>query len=100
MRGEHERDGALAGHRPQRGKLLGTTASLSGVAPAELRPTRGVVPEPLPQGRAVPQALQLRYLAMLFEIAGERTSTIVFPFPIDLIQSRMSQMAGGAGKAD
>src|ERR671937_961820 len=34
----------------------------------------------------VPQAMQLRYLATLFDIAGERTSTIVFPFPIDLAQ--------------
>jgi regulator of protease activity HflC (stomatin/prohibitin superfamily) len=32
----------------------------------------------------VPQAMQLRYLATLFDIAGERSSTIVFPFPIDL----------------
>jgi hypothetical protein len=30
--------------------------------------------------------MQLRYLSTLFEIAGERTSTIVFPFPIDLMQ--------------
>jgi regulator of protease activity HflC (stomatin/prohibitin superfamily) len=34
----------------------------------------------------VPQAMQLRYLATLFEIAGERSSTIVFPFPIDMMQ--------------
>jgi regulator of protease activity HflC (stomatin/prohibitin superfamily) len=34
----------------------------------------------------VPQAMQLRYLATLFDIAGERSSTIVFPFPIDLAQ--------------
>jgi regulator of protease activity HflC (stomatin/prohibitin superfamily) len=47
----------------------------------------------------VPQAMQLRYLATLFEIAGERTSTIVFPFPIDLIQGWASQMAA-TGKAD
>ena len=33
---------------------------------------------------AVPQAMQLRYLATLFDIAGERSSTIVFPFPIDM----------------
>jgi regulator of protease activity HflC (stomatin/prohibitin superfamily) len=32
----------------------------------------------------VPQAMQLRYLATLFDIANERSSTIVFPFPIDL----------------
>lgn len=28
----------------------------------------------------VPQAMQLRYLAMLFDIAGERSSVIVLPF--------------------
>jgi regulator of protease activity HflC (stomatin/prohibitin superfamily) len=33
----------------------------------------------------VPQAMQLRYLATLFDIASERSSTIVFPFPIDLM---------------
>ena len=32
----------------------------------------------------VPQAMQLRYLSALHDIAGERSSTIVFPFPIDL----------------
>ncbi len=32
-----------------------------------------------------PQALQLRYLQTLTEIAGEKNSTIVFPLPIDLI---------------
>jgi regulator of protease activity HflC (stomatin/prohibitin superfamily) len=30
------------------------------------------------------EAMQLRYLAALHDIAGERSSTIVFPFPIDL----------------
>ena len=33
-----------------------------------------------------PQALQLRYLQTLTEIANERTSTIVFPLPLDLIE--------------
>ena len=45
----------------------------------------------------LPQAMQLRYLSTLFEIAGERTSTIVFPLPIDLIQGWASQMTS-AGK--
>jgi regulator of protease activity HflC (stomatin/prohibitin superfamily) len=44
----------------------------------------------------VPQAMQLRYLATLFEIAGERSSTIVFPFPIDLMKGWASQLAGSA----
>jgi regulator of protease activity HflC (stomatin/prohibitin superfamily) len=34
----------------------------------------------------VPQAMQLRYLATLFDIAGERSSTIVFPFPVELLR--------------
>jgi len=34
-----------------------------------------------------PQALQLRYLQTLTEIAGERTNTIVFPLPMDLIDA-------------
>jgi regulator of protease activity HflC (stomatin/prohibitin superfamily) len=38
---------------------------------------------------ATPQAMQLRYLATLFDIAGERTSTIVFPFPIDVMKQWM-----------
>ena len=32
-----------------------------------------------------PQALQLRYLQTLTEIAGEKSSTIVFPLPMDII---------------
>ena len=34
-----------------------------------------------------PQALQLRYLQTLTEIAKDRTNTIVFPMPIDLLKS-------------
>jgi len=36
-----------------------------------------------------PQALQLRYLQTLTEIAGERTNTIVFPLPMDIVESLM-----------
>ncbi len=32
-----------------------------------------------------PQALQLRYMQTLIDIAGEKNSTIVFPLPMDLI---------------
>ena len=39
----------------------------------------------------VPQAMQLRYLATLFDIAGERSSTIVFPMPIDLMKTWAGQ---------
>jgi regulator of protease activity HflC (stomatin/prohibitin superfamily) len=33
------------------------------------------------------EALQLRYLQTLTEIAGERSNTIVFPLPMDLVES-------------
>ena len=45
----------------------------------------------------VPQAMQLRYLATLFDIASERSSTIVFPFPIDLMQ-KLSGAPPGEGE--
>lgn len=34
-----------------------------------------------------PQAMQLRYLSGLQEIAGEKNSTIVFPFPLEFIKT-------------
>lgn len=34
-----------------------------------------------------PQALQLRYLQTLTEIAGDKSSTIVFPLPMDMMNS-------------
>lgn len=41
-----------------------------------------------------PEAMQLRYLGTLANIAGEKSSTIVFPIPVDIIQ----RLAGTAGK--
>lgn len=41
---------------------------------------------------ASPGTLQLRYLQTLTEIASERNSTILFPFPIDLIQSFLTRL--------
>ncbi len=35
---------------------------------------------------AIPEAMQLRYLQTLSQIAGDKTSTIVFPFPLDWIR--------------
>jgi hypothetical protein len=32
-----------------------------------------------------PQAMQLRYLQTLASIAGDKSSTIVFPLPLDII---------------
>jgi len=45
-----------------------------------------------------PQALQLRYLQTLTEIAGDKTNTIVFPLPIDLV-SPLRTGSGSASKA-
>ena len=36
------------------------------------------------------QALQLRYLQTLKEVAGEKTNTIIFPLPLDLIEPFMN----------
>jgi len=38
-----------------------------------------------------PQALQLRYLQTLTEIAGEKTNTIVFPLPMDLVETLINK---------
>ncbi len=42
---------------------------------------------------ARPEAMQLRYLQTLTQIAGDKTSTIVFPLPIDVIGPIMAATA-------
>lgn len=42
---------------------------------------------------ADPRAIQLRYLQTLTEIASERSSTIVFPMPMDLIEPLLGRIA-------
>lgn len=42
-----------------------------------------------------PAAIQLRYLQTLNTISAEKNSTIIFPLPIDLMQSFM-RYTGGA----
>jgi len=44
------------------------------------------------------QALQLRYLQTLKEVAGEKTNTIIFPLPLDLIEPLLN--IGEAVKKD
>ena len=39
-----------------------------------------------------PNAMSLRYLQTLVEIAGEQSSTIVFPIPIDFVKSFMEKL--------
>jgi regulator of protease activity HflC (stomatin/prohibitin superfamily) len=45
-----------------------------------------------------PGAMQLRYLGTLSEIASERSSTIVFPFPIDV--AKALRALGGDGSSE
>jgi regulator of protease activity HflC (stomatin/prohibitin superfamily) len=40
------------------------------------------------------QALQLRYLQTLTDIAGERSNTIVFPLPMDLVENLLKKKDG------
>jgi len=40
------------------------------------------------------EAMQLRYMQTLTEIAGDRTNTIVFPLPLDLVSTFMDKMKG------
>jgi regulator of protease activity HflC (stomatin/prohibitin superfamily) len=43
-----------------------------------------------------PQAIQLRYMETLTAVAGDKTSTIVFPLPIDLVEPLIKlKQAGG-----
>jgi regulator of protease activity HflC (stomatin/prohibitin superfamily) len=46
-----------------------------------------------------PSAMQLRYFAALHDIAGERSSTIVFPIPIDLFE-KLNLGKSGSGGSD
>jgi regulator of protease activity HflC (stomatin/prohibitin superfamily) len=41
-----------------------------------------------------PEAMQLRYLQTLTQIAGDKTSTIVFPMPIDLMKVLLERPKG------
>ncbi len=46
-----------------------------------------------------PTSMQLRYLQTLTEIAGEKSSTIVFPLPVNLMDS-LQQLLGGTARTD
>jgi regulator of protease activity HflC (stomatin/prohibitin superfamily) len=42
-----------------------------------------------------PQAMQLRLLNTLYDIAGDKNSTIVFPIPIDMLKGMLGNGGGG-----
>ncbi|MCG5262883.1 slipin family protein [Cupriavidus gilardii] len=46
-----------------------------------------------------PQAMQLRYLQTLTQVAGDRSSTIVFPVPIEMMEVLRPQVRGAAAQA-
>jgi len=41
-----------------------------------------------------PQAMQLRYLTALHEVAGEKSSTIIFPLPLDILSGLLPKKSG------
>ncbi|MEF2070905.1 slipin family protein [Consotaella aegiceratis] len=43
-----------------------------------------------------PESMQLRFLSTLYDIAGDKNSTIVFPVPIDLLRGLFTASAGPA----
>lgn len=46
------------------------------------------------------RAIQLRYLQTLTEIAGEKSSTIVFPLPMDLIEPMLTRLSAPRRRDD
>jgi regulator of protease activity HflC (stomatin/prohibitin superfamily) len=46
-----------------------------------------------------PNAMQLRFLQTLVEVAAEKNSTLIFPVPIDLLDSLKKYLDRGASKA-
>src|SRR5690554_3834549 len=44
---------------------------------------------------AQPSAMQLRYLQTLTQVAGDKSSTLVFPVPVDLLTGLLDQSARG-----
>jgi regulator of protease activity HflC (stomatin/prohibitin superfamily) len=46
-----------------------------------------------------PQALQLRYLQTLTEVANDRTNTIIFPLPMDMIAAFAKNKEPGDGSS-
>lgn len=43
-----------------------------------------------------PQSIQLRYLQTLVEVAGDKTTTIVFPLPLDLLEPLLGKLQKSA----
>jgi regulator of protease activity HflC (stomatin/prohibitin superfamily) len=46
-----------------------------------------------------PQAMQLRYLQTLNQVAGEKTNTIIFPLPLDLVAPLLERLPSRPGNS-
>src|SRR3546814_16551087 len=44
-----------------------------------------------------PSSMQLRYLQTLTQVAGDKSSTLVFPIPVDLLSTLMGNRHSGPG---
>ncbi|WP_434361946.1 slipin family protein [Parasalinivibrio latis] len=75
--------------RNRRAKVIHATGELE--ASSKLKEAADMLNE-------APNALQLRYMQTLTEIANEKTSTIVFPMPINLVESLSEIMKTKAPK--
>ncbi len=69
--------------REKRAKIIHAEGEYQ--ASAQLRKAAGILAEE-------PVAVQLRYFQTLTEVASERSSTIVFPLPIDLLKGWMENL--------
>lgn len=47
-----------------------------------------------------PEAMQLRYLQTMTQVAGDRGSTVVFPLPMDLLQPLLARVGASKPKAE
>ncbi len=50
------------------------------------------------QLREEPAAMQLRTLSTMSEIASDRTTTVIFPLPMDTLQQVAAAVGGGDGQ--
>ena len=84
----------IAGHNA--GEAAKSAAQITGVskvihAEGELQASQHLLEAAQTLSRQ-PQAMQLRYLQTLNSIAGDKSSTIVFPVPMDLIAPMLEAM--------
>ncbi len=47
-----------------------------------------------------PSAMQLRYLQTLTQVAGDKSSTIVFPIPVDILTTLLKKVTDSSGRGD